>query len=231
MVEIDAVNLATPIPPETFRRWLAFVGPERREAIARFRFVEDAQRSLVADLLARTVIGRRLGRTNDEIIFVREPNRKPRLKEAGGFEFNLSHSGDWVVCASGFGPVGADVEKIRDFEWDDLKDTLSADEQGQIDPVSRKDWRTVFAAHWTIKESYLKALGEGLSIPPSELSAGIEAGAVRLSRNGRPIRGVFIRTYAPDPEHRAAVCSLRETPPAIWTIRTVDEICRPCDRI
>jgi 4'-phosphopantetheinyl transferase len=231
MIEIDAVKLITTIPPDTFRRLLPFVGPERREAIRRFRFIEDAQRSLVADLLARTVIGRRLGRSNDEIVFIREPNRKPRLKEAGEFEFNLSHSGEWIVCASGFGPVGADVEKIRDFEWDDLKDTLSSEERERLDPASRMDWRTFFAAHWTIKESYLKALGEGLSIPPAELSAAIKDDAVRLSRNGRPIPGIFIRTYAPDPEHRAAVCSLHETPPANWVVRTVDEICRPCDRI
>jgi len=231
MIEIDAVKLTHPIPPETFRQLLAFVGPERQEAVRRFRFVEDAQRSLVADLLARTVIRRRLGRSNEEIIFIRERNQKPRLKEAGEFEFNLSHSGEWIVCASGFGPVGADVEIIRDFEWDDVKDTLSTEERGLLDPASRMDWRSAFAAHWTIKESYLKALGEGLSIPPSELSAAIENGAVRLSRNGRPLRGVFIRTYAPDPEHRAAVCSLRETPPAIWAVRTFDEICHGCDRI
>ena len=231
MIEIDAVKLTHPIPAETFRRLLPYVGLERREAIGRFRFVEDAQRSLIADLLARTVIGRRLGRTNEEIVFIREPNRKPRLKEAGEFEFNLSHSGAWILCASDFEPVGADVEIIRNFEWDDLKDTLSSEERARLDPSSRMDWRILFAAHWTIKESYLKAVGAGLSIPPSELSATIEDDTVRLSRNGRPIPGIFIRTYAPDPEHRAAVCSLRETPPANWVVRTVDEICRPCDRI
>jgi len=231
MIEIEAVKLNIPIPPEIFRRLLPCVGPERQEAIARFRFVEDAQRSLIADLLVRDVIGRRLGRPNDKIEFVREPNRKPRLKEAGGFEFNLSHSGAWILCASDFGPVGADVEIIRDFNWDDLKDTLSAEEREQLDPASRMDWRSAFAAHWTIKESYLKAIGEGLSIPPSELSAAIENGAVRLSRNGRTIRGVFIRAFVPDPEHRAAVCSLREWPPAGWSVRTVEEICSRCDKI
>ncbi len=231
MIEIDAVEMSSLFPDATFHRFLRIVGLERRKVIERFRFREDAQRSLIAELLTRAVIARRLGRFISGIVLVREDGRKPRLSQAEGFDFNISHSGRWVVCASGFAPVGADVERIGDLAWDDAKDALSAEEQDRVRPSPDAEWKAAYTFLWTIKESYLKALGEGLSIPPSELTVAPAAdGEIRLFRNGTLVKDAFFRAYAPDSEHRLAVCAFSAPPPEAFTIRTMWDVLSVVDK-
>ncbi len=225
MIEVDAVALSDPLPPRAFCRSVKSLAPPRREEIERFRFWPDAHRSLVAELLARAVIGRRLGRPNAEIAFVRGPNGKPRLERAGGFEFNLSHSGRWIVCASAFAPVGVDVERIGSFAWEDVEDALSPEERTRLDPAADSAWREAFTVLWTAKESYLKALGVGLEVPPSELTVEVDGdGGLRLRRGGRRVTDAFLRAYEIDAEHRLAVCSVSEPPPEVLTMRTIEEV-------
>lgn len=231
MIQIDAVALSDPLPARAFRRSFESLDPRRQEEIERFRFWPDAQRSLVAELLARAVIGRRLGRSNAEITFIRGANRKPRLERAGGFEFNLSHSGRWIICASAFSPVGVDVERIGSFAWDDIEEALSAEERARLDPTADSAWRAAFTVLWTAKESYLKALGVGLDVPPSELTVEIDGeGTIRLRRNDRRVEDVFLRAYEIDAEHRLAVCSVSAPPPERLTIRTIEEIIGAFDK-
>lgn len=231
MIEVDAVALRDSLPPRAFYRSFKSLAPRRREEIERFRFWPDAMRSLAAELLARAVIGRRLGRPNAEIVFIRGPNGKPRLERAGGFEFNFSHSGRWIVCASGFSPVGADVERIGSFAWEDVEDTLSPEERKRLDPSADGAWRAAFTVLWTAKESYLKALGAGLDIPPSELTVEADGdGGLRLRRGGRRVTDAFLRAYEIDAEHRLAVCSLSGPPPGGLTIRTLEETIRAFDK-
>lgn len=44
----------------------------------------------------------------------RAPGGKPYFPDRPGLCFSLSHSGPWALCALGDGPVGADVETVRD---------------------------------------------------------------------------------------------------------------------
>lgn len=91
--------------------------------------------------------------------------------------FSLSHSGDRVICMFSIKAAGCDVEykhsdavKIAkrfftDAEYSILLDTES--EQGQI---------KLFDTIWTLKESVVKASGDGLSIPLDSFSVIDEAG-------------------------------------------------------
>jgi 4'-phosphopantetheinyl transferase len=225
MIEIEALEITGPIPAETLRRLLRIVDAERRGIVERFRFPEDAQRSLLADILARAVIARRLRRPAADIVFIREPGRKPRLARAGNFDFNLSHAGRWVICVSGFTPVGVDVERIGGLGWEDAKSTLSTKEQERLDPSRVPEWETDLALSWTIKESYLKALGEGWSVLPSELTvSAADEREIRLFRSGRLVRDAFFGAYALDAEHCLAVCALAAPPPEAVTVRTLEDV-------
>lgn len=88
---------------------------------------------------------------------IREEGKKPRL-DTERVEFNLSHSYGVCVVAMSDKPVGIDIEKIRDIDYNKF-DFIKAD--------SPED----FFEKWTERESYLKFTGEGLSrlrceIPP-----------------------------------------------------------------
>lgn len=93
---------------------------------------------------------------------------RPYLSD--GPDFNISHAGEFVVCA--VAPVGTrlgvDIEYISAMDYDSLKGMMSDSEL----EIMRKseDQMTTFYEFWTMKESVVKADGRGLSIPLTEVS-------------------------------------------------------------
>lgn len=74
-----------------------------------------------------------------------------------GIHFNISHSYNAVMCAVSDSQTGVDVERIGEIKPLILKKCFSADEAALISS------NTDFYMLWTLKESYVKALGEGIS--------------------------------------------------------------------
>lgn len=116
-----------------------------------------------------------------------------------GIDFNISHSGDFVLCViSDSERVGIDVEKIRHVDVAEFKDCFSACEYQAItqasSPVSE------FFLYWTLKEAAIKADGRGLAIPLSNVI--IQGDAVE-------VEGIlwFAQRLFLDPDHPAHVVS------------------------
>jgi len=83
-------------------------------------------------------------------------------------DFNLSHSGAFVVCAlSNEGKVGIDIEEVKSINLEHLEGQFTANEwlniTDAIDPYRE------FYSCWTKKEAILKASGEGLNMPLTQL--------------------------------------------------------------
>lgn len=75
-------------------------------------------------------------------------------------DFNISHSGNVVVCAiSNHCKIGIDVEKKRDFNMDSPELFLRKDE---IKALKKSLFTSDFYNLWTQKESLVKAKGVGL---------------------------------------------------------------------
>jgi 4'-phosphopantetheinyl transferase len=105
---------------------------------------------------------------------------------SSGLEFNLSHSGSYVVYAvTHAGPVGIDIEQVRDIaEADEL--VLQYFSAAEIEayralPIERRNLG--FLAGWTRKEAFVKAIGEGLSHPLDTFDVSIDPDApARINR-------------------------------------------------
>lgn len=67
-------------------------------------------------MLVRQVIHDMYDLPFDQIVFETEGNGKPVVRHIPSFHFNLSHSGDWVVCAIDDAPVGIDIEEIKPID-------------------------------------------------------------------------------------------------------------------
>jgi len=77
-----------------------------------------------------------------------------------GFDFNISHSEDKVVCCGTLtGRVGVDIEKVKRINLTDYTDYFSAEEWQKIDNAN--DPTSQFYNYWTRKEAVLKADGTG----------------------------------------------------------------------
>ncbi len=77
--------------------------------------------------------------------------------------------------------MGIDIEKIRDLPDIDqlIEKNLTRRERNYLlkDPAHKLD---SFFRFWTFKESYLKAIGEGMRLTPENLEFSLEDGSVRL---------------------------------------------------
>lgn len=79
-------------------------------------------------------------------------------------DFNISHSGDYVLCAVGSGlRLGVDIEEIKQVDLSDFENVMSKDQWTQI--FNSEDVYRTFFSYWTIKESVIKADSRGLSVP------------------------------------------------------------------
>ena len=94
-----------------------------------------------------------------------EPHGRPRLPGTD-LHASISHSGDIVgVALTGSGPVGVDVEKIGERDYEPLIPRVCGPEERSY-VCSAGDFYT----YWTRKEAVLKATGTGLRTPMTRLT-------------------------------------------------------------
>jgi len=131
---------------------------ERKEKILRFRRENDRRQSLGAGLLLKECLYRK-GIDIKDVTFGR--NGKP---EVTGVFFNLSHSGNLAVCAISNKEGGCDVEKAGKVKGNIAKRFFSEEENRYLDRFEGDSKQEEFYRLWTMKESYLKMTGEGMSV-------------------------------------------------------------------
>lgn len=154
-----------------FGSLISLVTEERRTRIEKYRFYKDAQRSLLGDMLIRYAARKCLAIHNDELVFGKNEYGKPFLISHPSVQYNISHAGDYVVCAVTDGtPIGVDVEIIKPIGLDIAERFFSRDEYAYVagQPSEMQTW--CFYWLWTRKESYIKMVGKGLSIPLNSFS-------------------------------------------------------------
>lgn len=147
-----------------FERLLEWVSADKRVQILRYRRYEDAQRSLLGDLLARYALCLHMDTNNKRLSFGKNAFGKPLLMLPNAPCFNISHAGDWVVCAVDHDFVGIDVEEMRDAPTEVADRFFSPDERLALQCAPESARKELFYQIWTLKESYIKAVGMGLSM-------------------------------------------------------------------
>ena len=223
MTEVYAVKLSENVGRETVARLLPFVDREKQDRILRFYRWEDSLRGLYADLLIRHIIINKTNLKNEDISFSKNEYGKPFLNEKSDFHFNLSHSGDWVVCAVDNKPVGIDVEALSPIDLDISEHYFSPDEHKDL--LSKDDKIAYFFTLWTLKESYIKIVGKGLSLPLNSFSIRFKDNKeIRIDARGKVIRDTYFTQYSIDEKYKMAVCAQRKDFPRMIIPKTIREI-------
>jgi 4'-phosphopantetheinyl transferase len=146
-----------------------------QERMARFRDPADGERFAQARAFLRRILGRYLELPPERVPLTEGGNGKPTLAVQHGppsIGFNLAHSGALAVCGlSGRSEIGVDLEAVRDMSDLDsmIRRCLTADEREEVMGLDQADHLVAFYRFWTRKEAYLKGLGVGLSLDPSNV--------------------------------------------------------------
>ena len=147
---------------ETFHALETLVTQERYDKIQRFHFEQDKIRGLYAGVLLRFALKKHYGLEGASLAFEKNEYGKPALKDYKEIQFNLSHSGNWVVCALSDKAIGVDVEEIKAKNLDIAKRFYAPAEYEWL--KNSENPNQLFFTYWTLKESYVKAEGKGMSI-------------------------------------------------------------------
>ena len=166
-----------------------------------------AQRA-VAGRLLRHGLAERFGMHPAEVQLERDGFGRPRLAGRPDVHFSISHCPDAVAVLVADAPVGVDVERIRPYDRYAARRVLADDELARLATSSEPD-RDFFRL-WTLKESYGKALGVGLSYRVRRLTVRIDTdGGACLDRPGTE---VWLDERQPG--FVVALCRLRGAPDA-----------------
>lgn len=137
--------------------------PEYRQKKAeKMKQERDKRLSVGAGLLIKHVL-EKAGGSEDEIFY--GSKGKPYLKGKKVF-FNVSHSGEYAICAVADTEVGCDIEKIEKADMKLAKKCFSEHEYESLCGCeTEKERNILFFRYWTMRESYVKALGTGITTP------------------------------------------------------------------
>jgi 4'-phosphopantetheinyl transferase len=201
---------------------------DERARGARFRFERDRDRFLRSRVALRRILARYLDRAPEALTFVRGRHGKPALADPGAdgcLEFNLSHSGGCALVAVARGwRLGVDVERIRaDLATMEVARRFFA--RGEVDALEAAppgERPTMFFRCWTRKEAYVKARGDGLSVPLERFEVPLEPDALHALTSSlddpAEVTCWGLRELVPAPGHLAALVVDRRE----WTLRTWD---------
>ena len=132
---------------------------------------------LISQAFLRDVLGYYTNISPSGFEFERNASGKPGLRhgtpELSDLHFNLSRSSGLMACAvCARGKIGVDVEALNpDSGMVDVADHYFSDaEVASLNLLPRGQQQERFCQIWTLKEAYIKARGEGLSLPLDSFS-------------------------------------------------------------
>lgn len=126
--------------------------------------ISKKQQQALADQCLLERLSIRTGIAPQQLSFYKGPKGKPYLNQAPDVFFNLSHSGNKIVIALSQKEIGVDVERIRPRDYAHIARRYYAEiEQAYLFKHDEPEQLAAFISLWTLKESYLKLIGAGLS--------------------------------------------------------------------
>ncbi len=156
--------------------------PLRKEKGILLKFESKQHGYIITQAVLRVLISAYLDIEPADVILVASKKGKPFLINEPSLFFNISNSHEICVYAfSRDAEVGIDIEKIRELpDIDQLieKNLTSREKSYFLKNPEHK--LSLFFQFWTFKESYLKAIGEGMRLTPENLEFSLEDGNIRL---------------------------------------------------
>lgn len=154
----------------------SLLSPEEKARKDRFRFVQHRHQYLVSRALVRTTLSRYAPVPPERWAFSRNEHGRPEIIRSDGMpplRFNLSHTSGIVACAVVLSrDIGIDVEDMeRKINILQIANRyFSKPEIHSLTSLSEEKRRIRFFQYWTLKESYSKAKGVGLTLPLNQFS-------------------------------------------------------------
>lgn len=152
------------IKPATLNHKLyRFISEDKLKKIINYKVMNSKKQSFYGELFLKYILIKNFNFKFSEIKFSFNNYGKPYLTN-NNIYFNISHSKNFVIIAVSDKEVGVDIENINTTIPIDMK-IFHLEEQINFLNLNEEKTRSLFFNLWTAKESYVKFIGKGLSIP------------------------------------------------------------------
>ena len=164
-------------------QFYAILAEDERDRAERFHRVQDRGHYITARGILRTLLGHYLHLAPQRVRLAYNAYGKPELasdSNASWLHFNLSHSHELALFGFTIGrEIGIDIEYIRPaFSREQIAaQFFSASENAALRALPPDQHSVGFFNCWTRKEAYIKARGQGLSLPLDQFDVSLAPGA------------------------------------------------------
>lgn len=144
-------------------------------------------------------------------------NGKPFFPAYPDFHYNISHSGDYVVCAYSAQPIGIDIQQIPDRarRASSIAGHFFSDrEVAALQDLPDFEMRRLFTRFWTSRESYIKLTGRGLAEPFKSFYPDLSAG--RIYSDNERSREIYITECKAPEGYCISTCSYTPIERIVW---------------
>lgn len=206
IIYVYAIRIARSSGKEEIYSLIPLLSEERKIRIKKYRCNVNREHCILGEILLKYVLWKHYGLSWKEIQIKYEESGKPCLKGREDIYFNISHSGAWVICGVGNVPIGVDVEggtkdfmpiARRFFAKTEYEYILRQPSVGRYD---------AFYKLWTLKESYVKCTGEGLSVPLDSFCFCFSEQGIQMYRNDILCLDYWFKCHKLDNTFHVALC-------------------------
>ena len=203
MLRVFSMKVTKDIPD----RWCkAYLSETRKQEAKKRKSDRDRRLFLAAEVL----LNRSLEAVKANIMlpaaYTRNPYGKPYLLPPAELYVNWSHSGDSILCALSDREVGIALQEMQKEPREALvARTLQPEELCFYQTLPSEQRKQVFYQYWTLKESYLKALGTGFHTSLASFYIEMDKSHPRIVQRAKG-RLYHCRLLPMDDKYMAALC-------------------------
>lgn len=138
---------------------------QRQQKIVSLKKEDEKVRSIFAGSLLRySYLQEKYSEIEWNKIKIRyEKYGKPYIHGNSKFNYSLSHSGEWVVCATDTDRVGIDIQEMRSYKLNIAKRFYNKEEYERLEKIeNERERKECFYKMWAAKESCVKLSGRGI---------------------------------------------------------------------
>jgi 4'-phosphopantetheinyl transferase len=162
MIDIFYTKFEKEIPKYIWNRYLELLPEDIILKNSKYIRWQDRHAHLLGKLLL--IEGLKKYNIHYEMLGHLKYNEYNRPYLTNNIDFNISHSGEFVICSIGKDiRLGIDIEKCRVIKISDFANIMTDEQWENI--INSQNPLKAFFKFWTIKESVIKADSRGLFVP------------------------------------------------------------------
>lgn len=158
------------ISADTIKYYHSFLSKNEISHCDTFYFSKEKNRYLLTRYMIGKLLYEYTGDINMSLKLEYNPWGRPFIPSAHNLfkiDFNISHNDEYIVCCIvSEGKIGIDIESYSKHRSPFIaEDFMAGPEIADLKDKSGPEWNKRFIEFWTLKESFIKGVGKGMSIP------------------------------------------------------------------